>query len=134
MFKVKQINKKDVYFSDILNTEHFFTSRNLIVKDNRKINVVDGLSLEVKAGEILGIAGIDGNGQSELVEALTGLRKVTSGIIEINGEAIVIGGRVTFKSEIMPDQNENIPEDNGNAEMPPTEIQPRTADTPITEE
>lgn len=34
MFKVKQINKKDVYFSDILNTEHFFTSRNLIVKDN----------------------------------------------------------------------------------------------------
>ncbi len=58
---------------------------NLIVKDNRKINVVDGLSLEVKAGEILGIAGIDGNGQSELVEALTGLRKVESGIIEING-------------------------------------------------
>jgi len=52
----------------------------------------------------------------------------------INGEAIVIGGRVTLKSEIMPDQNENIPEDNGNAEMPPTEIQPRTADTPITEE
>ncbi len=79
----------------------------LIVKDNRKINVVDGLSLEVKAGEILGIAGIDGNGQSELVEALTGLRKVTSGIIEINGETIV---NKTPK-QIFNKGIKNIPED-----------------------
>ena len=79
----------------------------LIVKDNRKITVVDGLSLEVKAGEILGIAGIDGNGQSELVEALTGLRKVTSGIIEINGETIV---NKTPK-QIFNKGIKNIPED-----------------------
>ncbi len=80
---------------------------NLIVKDNRKINVVDGLSLEVKAGEILGIAGIDGNGQSELVEALTGLRKVESGIIEINGDTVVNNTpKQIFKKGI-----KNIPED-----------------------
>ena len=52
-------------------TDTVLKIENLVVKDNRKINAVDNLSLEVKAGEILGIAGIDGNGQSELVEALT---------------------------------------------------------------
>ncbi|MEG0855405.1 MAG: ABC transporter ATP-binding protein [Terrisporobacter sp.] len=79
----------------------------LIVKDNRKINVVNGLSLEVKAGEILGVAGIDGNGQSELVEALTGLRKITSGMVEINGETIV---NKTPK-QIFNKGIKNIPED-----------------------
>ena len=79
----------------------------LVVKDNRKINVVNGLSLEVKAGEILGIAGIDGNGQSELVEALTGLRKITSGVVEINGKTIVNKTpKQIFKQGI-----KNIPED-----------------------
>ncbi|MFO7896837.1 MAG: ATP-binding cassette domain-containing protein, partial [Candidatus Cloacimonadales bacterium] len=47
--------------------------------DNRKIKAVNELSLELKKGEILGIAGIDGNGQTELVEALTGLRKAAGG-------------------------------------------------------
>lgn len=80
---------------------------NLIVKDSRKINVVDGLSLEVKAGEILGIAGIDGNGQSELVEALTGLRKAESGVIQINGKDIFNNTpKQIFKKGI-----KNIPED-----------------------
>ena len=46
------------------------------------------LSLEVRAGEILGIAGIDGNGQSELIQALTGLRKVESGHIYLGGDEI----------------------------------------------
>lgn len=59
---------------------------NLVVKDNRNLEAVDDLSLEVRAGEILGIAGIDGNGQSELVQAITGMRKVESGTIEINGK------------------------------------------------
>src|SRR5690625_1676610 len=47
----------------------------LVVKDSRKVDLVKGLDLEVRAGEIVGIAGIDGNGQTELIEAITGLRK-----------------------------------------------------------
>ena len=46
---------------------------------------VEGVSLEVKSGEILGIAGVQGNGQRELVEAITGLRHIESGSVEING-------------------------------------------------
>ncbi|HEY3231789.1 MAG TPA: ATP-binding cassette domain-containing protein, partial [Roseiflexaceae bacterium] len=48
--------------------------RDLCVDDDRGQRVVDGLSLQVRAGEIVGIAGVQGNGQTELVEALTGLR------------------------------------------------------------
>ncbi len=44
--------------------------------DDRGIEKVRGLSLEVRAGEIVGLAGIDGNGQTELIDAMTGLRKV----------------------------------------------------------
>lgn len=61
---------------------------NLIVKENRGLEAVKNLSLEVRAGEVLGIAGIDGNGQSEFIQALTGLRKVESGKITIDGEDI----------------------------------------------
>ena len=60
----------------------------LVVKDSRKISAVDGLSLEVRAGEIVGIAGVEGNGQTELVEALTGMRQVESGIIEFKNKDI----------------------------------------------
>lgn len=62
--------------------------KNLVVKDQRKIDVVNGLNLELKTGEILGIAGVDGNGQSEFIEAITGLRKAESGEITINGKSI----------------------------------------------
>jgi simple sugar transport system ATP-binding protein len=57
----------------------------LTVLDDRKLTAVRDLSLEVRAGEIVGIAGVQGNGQTELVEAITGLREVTSGRIVING-------------------------------------------------
>ena len=57
----------------------------LHVRDDRDLVAVDGVSFEVKAGEILGVAGVQGNGQTELVEALTGLREVESGKIQING-------------------------------------------------
>jgi general nucleoside transport system ATP-binding protein len=60
----------------------------LSVKNNRKVLGVKGISLEVRKGEILGVAGVDGNGQTELVEAITGLRKVESGKIYMNGEEI----------------------------------------------
>lgn len=62
--------------------------RNVTALDNRGVPALNGISFEVRAGEILGIAGVDGNGQSELVEVLTGLRKVTGGEILLNGEPI----------------------------------------------
>ncbi|KKJ69182.1 heme ABC transporter ATP-binding protein, partial [Enterococcus faecium MRSN 4777] len=61
---------------------------NLVVKENRGLEAVKNLNLEVRAGEVLGIAGIDGNGQSELIQALTGLRKAESGHIKLKGEDI----------------------------------------------
>lgn len=58
---------------------------NLVVKDSRNLNAVDGLSFEVRQGEILGIAGVDGNGQSELIQAISGLTRVESGTIQLSG-------------------------------------------------
>ncbi|MCP3739156.1 ABC transporter ATP-binding protein [Rossellomorea sp. BNER] len=62
---------------------------NLVVKDHRNIPVVKQLDLEVKAGEIVGIAGVDGNGQNELIEAITGLMKAESGSIKLNNKEIL---------------------------------------------
>lgn len=80
---------------------------NLVAKDHRGVTAVNSLSLSVNAGEILGIAGVDGNGQSELVEVLTGLRKPVSGKVVLNGKDI------TGKSprQIMDDGISCIPED-----------------------
>jgi simple sugar transport system ATP-binding protein len=57
----------------------------LVVRDDRGLEAVRGVSLEVRTGEIVGIAGVDGNGQSELIDALTGLRRPASGRIVIAG-------------------------------------------------
>ncbi|OLO40468.1 heme ABC transporter ATP-binding protein [Alkalihalophilus pseudofirmus] len=62
--------------------------KDLVVKDARDITAVNDLHLEVHAGEILGVAGVDGNGQTELIEAITGLRKPTGGNIQLNGQDI----------------------------------------------
>src|SRR5690606_35394351 len=66
--------------------------RNLIVKDSRGVTMVDNVSYEVRAGEIVGIAGVAGNGQSELLEAIAGMRRAESGVIEINGESMDVSG------------------------------------------
>jgi len=58
----------------------------LVVRDDRGLEAVRGLSFEVRAGEILGVAGVDGNGQSELIDALTGLRQPASGRIRVGSE------------------------------------------------
>ncbi|HET7578530.1 MAG TPA: ABC transporter ATP-binding protein [Bacillales bacterium] len=62
--------------------------RDLVVQDERKVPVVDHLNLKVHAGEILGIAGVDGNGQTELIEAISGLRKAHGGQVLIDGKDI----------------------------------------------
>ncbi len=59
--------------------------RNLVVPGLRKPRDVDDVSLTVRPGEILGIAGVEGNGQSELIEAIAGLRSITSGSVSIAG-------------------------------------------------
>jgi simple sugar transport system ATP-binding protein len=57
----------------------------LNVVDDRGIAKVNGVSFDVRAGEIVGIAGVDGNGQSELIDAIAGLRKIASGHVEVAG-------------------------------------------------
>lgn len=81
--------------------------KDLVIKDNRDLDTVKGLSLKLNKGEILGIAGIDGNGQSELIEGLTGLRSIESGSVVLGGKNIT---NLTPK-EIMESGMNNIPED-----------------------
>ncbi|WP_075216248.1 ABC transporter ATP-binding protein [Mongoliimonas terrestris] len=59
--------------------------KNLTVRDHRGVTMVDDVSFDVRAGEIVGIAGVAGNGQSELLEALAGIRRPSSGDILIDG-------------------------------------------------
>ena len=60
--------------------------KNLHAKDYRDVEIVKGLNLQVRRGEIVGLAGVDGNGQTELVEVLTGLRKGESGEVKVLGK------------------------------------------------
>lgn len=73
-------------------TDTVLQIQNLSVREDRGLTAVDGVSLEVRAGEILGIAGVQGNGQTELVEAIVGLRKVD------HGEVTLLGKKVTGAS------------------------------------
>lgn len=65
-----------------------FEINNLRVKDERGLDAVKNFSLQVRKGEIVGIAGIDGNGQKELVEALTCIAKAEEGTVKVNGKEI----------------------------------------------
>ncbi|HEV8063857.1 MAG TPA: ABC transporter ATP-binding protein [Acidimicrobiales bacterium] len=60
--------------------------KNLTVADDRDLVAVDGVNLEVRAGEIVALAGVQGNGQTELVEAITGLRNTVAGSVVVAGE------------------------------------------------
>jgi general nucleoside transport system ATP-binding protein len=65
----------------------------LVVLSNTGARAVDGVSLEVRGGEILGVAGVDGNGQTELAEALAGVRHAESGRVYLEGEDLTrLGG------------------------------------------
>ncbi len=76
-----RVKKKPAQAGDVV-----LDVQNLVVADDRLNKTVDGVSFQVKAGEVLGIAGVQGNGQTELVEALTGLRRVVSGRFSINNQ------------------------------------------------
>jgi ABC-type uncharacterized transport system ATPase subunit len=66
--------------------------RNLTVKDMRGVTMVDDVSFEIRAGEIVGIAGVAGNGQSELLEAISGIRRAVSGSVMLDGKPIDLTG------------------------------------------
>ncbi|MDU3687921.1 MAG: ABC transporter ATP-binding protein [Anaerococcus hydrogenalis] len=68
--------------------EEIFKIEDLWVKDNRKVDKVKGLNLSIRKGEILGIAGVDGNGQTELIDAISGMRKSQKGKVILKGEDI----------------------------------------------
>ncbi len=65
---------------------------NLVVLDDRHQIAVDGVNFDVRAGEVLGVAGVQGNGQTELVQALTGLNKPQS------GRASLLDQEITFSN------------------------------------
>ena len=79
----------------------------LKILDDRDITVVDEISFDIRVGEILGIAGVQGNGQSQLVEALTGLRKIESGEVHFNG----IKGSGRSSRPLIENGLAHIPED-----------------------
>lgn len=75
----EELEKKDVAREEVLRVN------NIKARDNRGLLALRGVSFSLHSGEILGIAGVEGNGQSELVEVLTGLRQVEEGTFTING-------------------------------------------------
>ncbi|MBY0075235.1 ABC transporter ATP-binding protein [Priestia aryabhattai] len=68
--------------------EAVLTIKELVVEDSRGVEAVSSLDLSVRAGEIVGIAGVDGNGQTELIEAITGLRKIKSGSVTLKNQEL----------------------------------------------
>ncbi|MBN9218139.1 MAG: ABC transporter ATP-binding protein [Mesorhizobium sp.] len=66
--------------------------KNLTVKDSRGVTMVDDISFDLRAGEIVGIAGVAGNGQSELLEAISGIRRAVSGSVMLDGKPIDLTG------------------------------------------
>jgi ABC-type uncharacterized transport system ATPase subunit len=80
--------------------------KDLVVRDDRGHAAVNGLDLTVRAGEIVAIAGVHGNGQSELVEAITGLRDVDQGEVRINGRAFENDPRAVYAAGVA-----HVPED-----------------------
>jgi general nucleoside transport system ATP-binding protein len=81
--------------------------RDLHVHDDRGLEAVRGVSFSVRAGEIVALAGVDGNGQTELIDAITGLRKPSSGTVTLAGEDLTGASAHAFLAHGMG----HIPED-----------------------
>lgn len=73
---------------DLDQAGEILTARGLYARNNRDIMALRGLDLDLRPGEILGLAGIEGNGQSELVEVLTGMRELQAGEISVGGQVL----------------------------------------------
>ena len=84
--------------------------KNLTVKDQRGVTMVDNVSFEVRGGEIVGIAGVAGNGQSELLEAISGIRHAVSGEVMLDGKPIDLTGKAD-PGELRDRGLAHVPED-----------------------
>ena len=84
--------------------------KNLTVKDSRGVTMVDDVSFDVRAGEIVGIAGVAGNGQSELLEAISGIRKAVSGTVLLDNTPIDVTGNAD-PAELRDRGLAHVPED-----------------------
>jgi simple sugar transport system ATP-binding protein len=80
--------------------------RGLVVEDERGQRAVNGLDLTVHAGEVVAVAGVQGNGQTELVEAITGLRDIAGGEVTIAGHPVRPDPRRIFEEGVA-----HVPED-----------------------
>ncbi len=80
---VLQIDKPEAHPGEVV-----LKIEDLHVRDDRHLPAVDGFTLDVRAGEIVGVAGVEGNGQRELVECIAGMRPPVSGVIDLAGEDI----------------------------------------------
>ena len=78
-----KVEKKPAHIGRVILDIH-----DLTVLNSKKLPAVKELNLNVRSGEIVGIAGVDGNGQSELIEAITGLRPIVSGLVSLDGNDI----------------------------------------------
>ena len=101
-----RINKSKVEKGDVV-----FNVKNLTVKDDLEVKRVKNVNLEIHAGEILGLAGVTGNGQTELLEALSGIRKVESGEIYLNNEKISDNSGLLNPRELKEKGLAHVPED-----------------------
>jgi ABC-type uncharacterized transport system ATPase subunit len=84
--------------------------RGLTVKDGRGVTMVENVSFDVRAGEIVGIAGVAGNGQSELLETVSGIRKAVSGTVMLDGTPIDVSG-ATDPGDLRDRGLAHVPED-----------------------
>jgi ABC-type uncharacterized transport system ATPase subunit len=84
--------------------------KNLTVKDSRGVTMVDNVSFDVRGGEIVGIAGVAGNGQSELLEAISGIRQAVSGEVMLDGKPIDLTGKAD-PGELRDRGLAHVPED-----------------------
>ena len=101
-----RLNKSEAKFGDVV-----FKVENLTVKDDLDVTRVKNVSLEIRSGEILGLAGVTGNGQTELLEALSGIRKVESGEIYLNGEKISDKDNLLNPRQLKEKGLAHVPED-----------------------
>ena len=84
--------------------------RNLTVRDARRCVMVDNVSFDVRAGEIVGIAGVAGNGQSELIETVSGIRRALSGTVLLDNRPIDVVG-IADPGELRDRGLAHVPED-----------------------